>query len=401
MNLISDNVDIVVLNDVAIDMHQGINTVTEKVEYRSSGIPIIQSKHITKGYLKLTDARFLNEDAYLKYKDKYQPKEDDILVCNIGTIGSSIRIKKADRFLIAWNLFLIKLDKSRLSSEYFSHYLNYLSDKKYFDRFLTGGTVKFINKKTMGNIPIPLPPLETQQKIAAILDKAQALIDNDKLILAKYDQLAQSVFFDMFGDPGKNVNNYPISDVSSIANKVTDGEHTTPKRSQSGYRLLSARNVKNGFIDLNAAVDYVDTEEFTRIYKRCNPEIGDILISCSGTIGRVTVNKLKEPFVLVRSVALIKPKRDLINSEYFGFLLRTKYMQMVMKRSSNTSSQANLFTGPIKKLPVLMPPKDLQNHFADTIKQIERQKQLTQQSLKKSEELFQSLLQRAFKGELV
>ena len=136
------------------------------------------------------------------------------------------------------------------------------------------------------------------------------------------------------------------------------------------------------------------------MFKRCNPEKGDILISCSGTIGRTTSIKIDEPFVLVRSAALVKPKRDLVDSLYLEYYLRTDYMQSVMKKSSNTSSQANLFTGPIKKLPIFLPPFKLQKQFAERVVVIEEQKQQAQLELAKSEELFQSLLQRAFNGEL-
>ena len=137
------------------------------------------------------------------------------------------------------------------------------------------------------------------------------------------------------------------------------------------------------------------------MFKRCNPEKGDILISCSGTIGRTTSIKIDEPFVLVRSAALIKPKKDIINPLYLEFYLRTDFMQSTMKKSSNTSSQANLFTGPIKKLPVLLPELNLQNQFAERVAVIEEQKAIAQKSLEHSESLFNSLLQKAFKGELV
>ena len=70
------------------------------------------------------------------------------------------------------------------------------------------------------------------------------------------------------------------------ATQITDGEHLTPRRSASGYYLLSARNVHNGRLDLSD-VDYVGEVEYRRIKQRCNPEVGDVLISCSGTVGRV------------------------------------------------------------------------------------------------------------------
>ena len=205
----------------------------------------------------------------------------------------------------------------------------------------------------------------------------------------------------MFGDPCNNKANFPKLTMDEIADKITDGDHATPKRESSGHKLLSCRNIKNGYIDFSAGLDYVGEDEFNRMRKRCNPEYGDILISCSGTIGRTTSIKTNEEFVLVRSAALVKIQKDKVNSTYMEYYLRTEYMQSTMQSSSKSSGQANLFTGPIKKLPIIIPPLNLQNQFAERVQAIEVQKALAKASLDKSEELFNSLLQRAFKGELV
>jgi type I restriction enzyme S subunit len=389
------------LKNLTLDMHQGINTVTENVVYLEKGIPILQSKHITKGYLNLDDTKYLSEKDYLKYKDKYQANVDDVLVCNIGTIGKSLRILKADKFLIAWNLFLIKLDKTKLYSQYFAHYLNHLSDKNYFDKFLTGGTVKFINKKTMGNIEVPLPPLDVQQKIASILDAADTLRQKDKALLAKYDELTQALFLDMFGDIKNNPKNFPVFCLDSICIKITDGEHGTVDRINEGRLYLMARNIRDNFIDLSE-VSFISEENHQKIFKRCNAEEGDILLVCVGaTIGRMCIMPQMEEFSLARSVALLKPNKELVSSHFLYSALSTNFIQGVIKRSGNSSAQAGLYTGKIKKLEIFLPPIQLQRQFAERVAIIEQQKTQAQASLEKSEELFNSLLKKAFNGELV
>jgi type I restriction enzyme S subunit len=253
---------------------------------------------------------------------------------------------------------------------------------------------------TYAELKIPLPPLDQQKKIAAILDAADGYRQKTKALITKYEELTQSLFLDMFGDPGKKDYVHKEYSMDDIAHKITDGDHATPKRTNSGYKLLSCRNVKQGYIDFKPGVDFVGEDEFNRMVKRCNPVRGDILISCSGTIGRTTSVKINEPFVLVRSAALIKPNHTLVNSLFLEKYLQTPYMQAVMKRKANTSSQANLFTGPIKSLPVLLPELELQKGFAERIQAIEAQKTQAQASLVQAEDLFNSLLQKAFKGEL-
>ncbi len=289
--------------------------------------------------------------------------------------------------------------KAALDKRFLYYFLQ--SKSNYFERVASGATVKGIKINHINDIEINPPKLEAQKEIVAILDEADKLRQLDNALIAKYDQLAQSLFLEMFGDPKNNPSNFEICEMNDIASKITDGDHATPKRTEKGYKLLSCRNIKNGFIDFESGLDYVGEKEFLRMRNRCNPEKGDILISCSGTIGRTTSIKIDEPFVLVRSAALIKPKSELVNSNYLEYYLRTPYMQAVMQRSSNTSSQSNLFTGPIKKLPLLLPPIKLQKEFASQVQIIETQKMHAQKALKKSETLFNSLLQRAFKGELV
>lgn len=326
---------------------------------------------------------------------KKMSKPNDILFSLRAPVGPT-NLNNIDA-CIGRGLAAIRI-KENTSLSYVLHYLRANEEK--IASLGTGSTFKAIKVGDLKSLQIPLPPLPQQKKIAAILDEADAYRQKTKALISKYDELTQSLFLDMFGDPGGNPNHYESFKVDDIATKVTDGDHATPKREESGIKLLSCRNIKNGYIDFQAGLDYVGKEEFDRMFKRCNPEYGDILISCSGTIGRTTAVKIDEPFVLVRSAALIKPKRELTNSLYLEYYFRTSYMQAVMIRNANTSSQANLFTGPIKKLPVLVPPLTLQIQFAERVEAIEAQKAQAQQELEKAEELFGSLLQGAFKNGL-
>ncbi|MDX2285337.1 MAG: restriction endonuclease subunit S [Bacteroidia bacterium] len=290
----------------------------------------------------------------------------------------------------------IEVDARYIHNKYLSHFLR-------IDRMIAqavkdcaGANLPRLSPQKLLDFLIPLPPLAEQARIAAVLDAADQLRRADRALLSKYDALTQAVFYEMFGDPVKNEKGWEVKKLGEVADKITDGEHQTPKRSGSGYMLLSARNIKNSLIDLNAGVDYVPEEEFKRIIRRCNPETGDILISCSGTIGRVCRVRITEPFVLVRSVALVKPDKKLIESPYLESLLQTNFMQTVMVRESKSSSQANLFTGPITKLPIMLPPLALQQAFAARVQAIESQKALAAEALERSEALMGSLMAEVF-----
>ncbi|CAD79236.1 restriction endonuclease subunit S [Rhodopirellula baltica] len=181
------------LGNISRDMHQGINTVTEKIEYQNDGFPIIQSKHTTQGYLDLSDARFVSKATYLKYKEKYRPARNDLLLCNIGTIGKSLLMEQENDFLIAWNLFLIKLDLDQVSPSFCKHYFDRLASQHYFDRFLTGGTVKFISKKTLNATPIPLPSMDRQREFEEQIASVEVLKEKHRSAVAELDQLFASL----------------------------------------------------------------------------------------------------------------------------------------------------------------------------------------------------------------
>ena len=158
--------------------------------------------------------------------------------------------------------------------------------------------------------------------------------------------------------------------LSDISTKITDGDHVTPKRVLHGYYLLSARNILNGTIDVSD-VDYVGDDEYFRMKRRCGPEAGDILISCSGTIGRVTVVPSGFECVLVRSAALAKLDRTKANGFYIQFWLQCNQAQGQIASSVNQGAQPNLFLNHIERLQCPRPPLPEQRAIATALSDVD------------------------------
>ena len=257
------------------------------------------------------------------------------------------------------------LDEKKLYPKYL-----YLFLDKYVAKLreqAIGGVIKYIKLGNLTDAKIPLPPLAEQKRIAAILDKSAEIKAKREQAIAKLDELGQSTLIEMFGDVRTNSKNWEQVTLDEIAVKITDGEHLTPRRTNEGIKLLSARNVRDGYLSFES-VDYVDEVEYQRISKRCKPEYNDILISCSGSIGRVSLIKVDEPLALVRSAALVKPNVLRVNPEYLESYLRSAHMKAVMLSKAKSSSQANLFQAPIKSLIINLPPLQLQDDFENLIK---------------------------------
>ena len=182
---------------------------------------------------------------------------------------------------------------------------------------------------------------------------------------------------------------------------ITDGEHITPQRSASGVLLLSARNILDGRLSLGD-VDYVPRSEYDRIAKRLVINPGDVLLSCSGTVGRSTVAPEKLMFTLVRSVAVLKPLAAM--GKYLSIALRSPGLQEQISEKKTQTAQANIFQGKIKTLVFPLPPLTEQQNIVAEVERrrsvIEELEATVKANLTRADRLRQSILARAFSGEL-
>lgn len=379
------------LSDVCFEMHQGINTVADKVKYYECGTPILQSKNITNGILDLEDVRFVDKNDYNKYKERYIPHKGNILLSNIGTIGKSLLIDEEKDFLIAWNIFLIKVNESKINSKFLNFYFQYLDMSNYYNKYLTGGTVKFINKKTMENIEIPNISLANQIKIADEIEKVQKMINIREKQIKKLDELIKSQFVEMFENE-----KYPKRILSELTDKITDGSHNPPTgiAENQGYMMLSSQNIINNSINYDN-VRYLKKEDFEKENRRTDLQKGDVLLTIVGTVGRTAIMTEESNIVLQRSVAVIKPNKE-INSAYLVGALNSESVINQLNKGAKGVAQKGIYLNDLKKIIIKVPPIELQNQFADIVKQIDKQKFEIQKSLEEMQKLQESLMNKYF-----
>jgi type I restriction enzyme S subunit len=157
------------LGDISKQYYQGINTTADALKYNDSGYPILQAKHITDEVISYDDVKFVNQIDYDRYREKYKPKLNDILISNIGTIGKIVLIENDMEFLIAWNIFKVTLSEKNLSPRFITFALKKKSSEGYFESIKTGNATKFVNKEDMLSTNIPIPNFEEQTKISDLL----------------------------------------------------------------------------------------------------------------------------------------------------------------------------------------------------------------------------------------
>lgn len=290
---------------------------------------------------------------------------------------------------------VLRPDTDKITSEWLYYLTTWKTFRKEAERNMTGSAgQKRVPKTFLENYVVNLPDIDTQKSENKILRKVDDLIVLRKQQLAKLDELVKARFVEMFGDPSNNPMGWKKQNFEDIALLITDGEHMTPQRTNKGIYLLSARNILNHTIQLDD-VDYIDEEEYERIARRIVPQQGDVLVSCSGSIGRCCVVPSELKFQMVRSVALIR-FNNTINPIFAEWLIATDELQKQIYTSATQSSQANLFQGKIRKLCGYVPPLSLQNQFAAFVERVDQQKQTVQQSLEKLELMKKALMQEYF-----
>ena len=287
---------------------------------------------------------------------------------NVG----SVDVQECEDRVIVSPLYVVFSVDEKLNRRYLLHYLKSDITLTYIKAYASGSVRDNLKFSILKDFPINLPSAEEQEQIVATLDGIEHLIALRKEELASLDELVKSRFIELFGDPKQNPKGYPVKEFDEISVLITDGEHATPRRTDKGIYLLSARNILNHALQLDD-VDYIDEEEYTRIARRVVPQAGDVLISCSGSIGRCCVVPEELRFQMVRSAALIRFD-DTIKPVFAEWLITSDELQRQISMSATQSSQANLFQGKIRKLRGYVPPMELQNQFAAFIVQTDKSK---------------------------
>ncbi|WP_144282018.1 restriction endonuclease subunit S [Chryseobacterium echinoideorum] len=299
---------------------------------------------------------------------------------------------------------ILRPKKDLINSKYL-HYILFANHK-------IGITEKFQNKTTgiinlqlsrfIEDIQIPLPPLATQKHIAQILDDAAALREKTAQLIAAYDALAQSIFLDMFGDPVKNPRGWKSKKLGDICDIGSSRRVFVDELVERGIPFYRGKEI--GELSISKSIKselFISKEHYEKLKKETGvPNIGDLLLPSICPDGRILRVNDNNPFYFKDGRVLwIKVDNLKINSFYLKTFLKELFFTNYSNIASGTTF-AELKIVALKKIKFLEPPLSLQNEYADKIALIEQQKELAKQELAASEDLFNCLLQKAFKGEL-
>jgi len=254
--------------------------------------------------------------------------------------------------------------------------------------------------KFLKEISIPLPPLPIQKRIAEILDAADALKLKDQALLKKYDELAQAIFIDMFGDPVKNEKGWEVKSIREFG-KISTGN--TPSRAESKnynsnyIEWIKTDNIEDGSLYISKANEYLSEIGFQRGRATTT---GSLLVACIAgsidSIGRAALTNREVTFN--QQINSIEPNEK-VNSIFLYYLI--KYSRKHIQNHASNGMKRMLSKGEFEKIKLILPNLNIQQEFERKINHVIIQNEKVKNALANSGNLFQALIQKAFKGELV
>lgn len=269
-----------------------------------------------------------------------------------------------------------------------------------YAHYLRGETYK-LQSKTTGlhnldmkgylRLPIPVPPIAEQEKIVAELDCLSGIIEKKKQQLKELDNLAQSIFYEMFGDPVENDKGWKTINIENICSSIVRGPFGSAlkkeffvEQASTTYKVYEQKHAIQKSADIGTY--FIDAERFQTL-KRFEVVPGDIIMSCSGTIGEFFVIPEGAERGIINQALLKYTLNDSIDQTYFLYVMEWVKENFDKK---GTGLQNIGSVGTIKKTKISFPPLPLQQDFASKIESIEKQKELIAQSIKETETLFNS-----------
>ena len=310
-----------------------------------------------------------------------------VLVCCIGSLG---KIGFAGRPLVTnQQINAIVFDGKKIDPRYGFFACRLL--KPQLESMAPATTVPIVNKSRFSELKIPVPPLEEQRRIAAILDQAETLRTQRRTALALLDRLTQSLFLDLFGDPATNPKNWPVKKLKDLGKVITGG---TPPSSKEGMFDGPIPFITPGDLESDEPVRRSITEAGAQEVDVVRA--GSTLVCCIGaTIGKVGIALKASAFN--QQLNAIVWGNEII--DHFGFEVM-RFFKPTIKAWGASTTLPILKKSSFEQIEIPTPPIELQKKFSTRLAQIIHLKKINTAAMIDLNELFLALQSKAFAGEV-
>ena len=367
-------------------------------KYYGGNVPRLMVSDVTRdGKFVTPKIDFLTEAG----AEKSRPmKKGDFIIAVSGQPGQAL-ILAIDACIHDGFAGLRELDESKVNKDYLFHFMN--ATKERFSASATGAIFKNLTTEQIRELEIPLPPLNEQQRIAAILDKADCLSRKRQQAIGLADDFLRSVFLDMFGDPVTNSKGWEVKPLKELTLKIGSG--STPRGGKEAYldqgiSLIRSLNVHdNKFVHKDLA--FISDVQADKL-KNVVIEKDDLLLNITGaSVCRATlVDNNILPARVNQHVCIVRAKTEKVLPTFLARLITSSsYKQKLMQiATAGGATREALTKQQVESLDIIVPPLDVQDKFLSIVYRVE--KMLKSSELQSQKPLFNSLSQKAFAGEL-
>ena len=348
------------------------------------GTIVLRSSNIQDSKITLNDIVRVHCDI----KPSKYVKDGDILMCSrngsFRLVGKVAKINKlAENMSFGAFMTIIR-------SEY-NEYLFYFFQSQSFRKQIFVGqtaTINQITTKMLNNTHVKIPPLSEQQHIVEELDLLSSIIEKKKTQLNELDNLAQSLFYEMFGDPIINNMEWEVKTLKELV-YIGLGFTHTPQYVEKGVPFISVKDISSGYIDLSK-IKYVSKEEYDNAPKGAKPQKGDLMFCRVGTMGKPLIVETDMQFCTFVSVGYMRRLQNNIDMSFLKYWMLSNSFDKQVEANVRGLAIKNLNTGWLKNFSIYLPPLSIQQQFAEKVEAIEHQKELIKQSIDEVETLFNS-----------
>lgn len=290
-------------------------------------------------------------------------------------------------------------DMSKVERNYLVRYLS--SKAKYIEGEGKGATVKGITLDFLKELKIPLPPLEEQKRIAAILDKADSVRRKRQQAIDLADDFLRSVFLDMFGDPISNPKGFKKGTVRELIESANYGTSGKASETEGKYPILRMGNItyEGGWDFTN--LKYIDLSE--KDEPKYLTQKGDLLFNRTNSkelVGKTAVFDEDEPMAIAGYLIRVRPNEHGNNYYISGYLNSFHGKQTLLNMCKSIVGMANINAQELQDIKILLPPIELQNEYEQIVRATKSKLKSFEKSAELLEDNFNSLSQKAFAGEL-
>lgn len=323
-------------------------------------------------------------------------REKDILISVRAPIGA-LNIANCE-CCIGRGLAALTVNEDICAQEYLWHALSGKVDE--LNSKGTGSTFKAINKKTLSETEIPLPPIDEQHKIAAVLDKVSDLIAKRQQQLDKLDEMIKARFMEIFGDSETNTKNWRVLPMSKICSVGSSKRIYQSEQSSSGVPFWRISDLTSLITTGTVTPElYIPEERYKELKTQGQvPAPGDILITSRGTLGQCYIVKVNDRFYFQDGmISWLSGYMDGVTPLYISYLFTMPGFRKQIDSMQAGSTVAYLSITMIKKLKVMLPDIESQQQFASFVSKTEKTKTTVSHSLEKLETLKKALMQEYFR----